>query len=103
MPQTWAVPLEEIERGIQHGVRKVNIDTDCRLAMLGVMRKVADQNRSEFDPRKLLKPAMDAMEQLCADRFERFGTAGNAHRMKPLSLAAMAVRYASGEMDPMIG
>ena len=103
MPQTWGVPLEEIERGIQHGVRKVNIDTDCRLAMLGVMRKVADQNRSEFDPRKLLKPAMDAMEQLCADRFERFGTAGNAHRMKPLSLAAMAVRYASGEMDPMIG
>ena len=101
MPQTWGVPLEEIERGIKHGVRKVNIDTDCRLAMLGAMRKVADEDRSEFDPRKLLKPAMDAMESLCLDRFERFGTGGHAHRMKPLSLAAMAKRYAQGEMDPV--
>ena len=102
MPQTWGVPLEEIERGINHGVRKVNIDTDCRLAMLGVIRKIADENKSEFDPRKFLKPAMDAMEQLCADRFERFGTAGNAARIKPLSLAAMARRYASGTLDPSI-
>ncbi len=102
MPQTWGVPLEEIERGIKHGVRKVNIDTDCRLAMLGVIRKIADENKSEFDPRKFLKPAMDAMEQLCTDRFERFGTAGNATRIKPLSLAAMAKRYASGTLDPLI-
>ena len=102
MPQTWGVPLEEIERGIKNGVRKVNIDTDCRLAMLGVIRKIADENKSEFDPRKFRKPAMDAMEQLCADRFERFGTAGNAARIKPLSLAAMAVRYASGTLDPSI-
>ena len=102
MPQTWGVPLEEIERGIKHGVRKVNIDTDCRLAMLGVIRKIADENKSEFDPRKFLKPAMDAMEKLCADRFERFGTAGNAARIKPLSLAAMSERYASGTLDPSI-
>ena len=102
MPQTWGVPLEEIERGIKHGVRKVNIDTDCRLAMLGVIRKIADENKSEFDPRKFLKPAMDAMEKLCADRFERFGTAGNAARIKPLSLAAMSDRYASGTLDPAI-
>ena len=102
MPQTWGVPLEEIERGIEHGVRKVNIDTDCRLAMLGVIRKIADENKSEFDPRKFLKPAMDAMEKLCADRFERFGTAGNAARIKPLSLAAMSDRYASGTLDPAI-
>ena len=54
MPQTWGVPLEEIERGIKHGVRKVNIDTDCRLAMLGVIRKIANENKSEFDPRKFL-------------------------------------------------
>ena len=102
MPQTWGVPLEEIERGIEHGVRKVNIDTDCRLAMLGVIRKIADENKSEFDPRKFLKPAMDAMEKLCADRFERFGTAGNAARIKPLSLAAMSDRYAGGVLDPSI-
>ena len=102
MPQTWGVPLEEIERGIKHGVRKVNIDTDCRLAMLGMIRKIADENKSEFDPRKFLKPAMDAMERLCADRFERFGTAGNAARIKPLSLAAMAGHYASGTLDPSI-
>ncbi|NBW05256.1 MAG: fructose-bisphosphate aldolase class II [Alphaproteobacteria bacterium] len=103
MPQTWGVPLEEIERGIKNGVRKVNIDTDCRLAMLGIIRKVADENRAEFDPRKFLKPAMDAMESLCADRFERFGTAGHASRIKPLSLAAMAARYADGSLDPAIG
>lgn len=103
MPQTWGVPLEEIERGIKNGVRKVNIDTDCRLAMLGVIRKIADENRSEFDPRKFLQPAMQAMSDLCADRFERFGTAGNASRIKPLSLSAMAGRYASGNLDPVIG
>jgi len=103
MPQTWGVPLEEIERGIKNGVRKVNIDTDCRLAMLGIIRKVADENRAEFDPRKFLKPAMDAMESLCADRFERFGTAGHASRIKPLSLASMAARYADGSLDPAIG
>ena len=102
MPQTWGVPLEEIERGIKHGVRKVNIDTDCRLAMLGVIRKIANENKSEFDPRKFLKPAMGAMEKLCADRFERFGTAGNSARIKPLTLAAMAERYASGMLDPSI-
>ena len=103
MPQTWGVPLEEIERGIKHGVRKVNIDTDCRLAMLGVIRKVATENKSEFDPRKFLKPAMQAMSDLCADRLERFGTAGNASRLKPLSLSAMASRYATGELAPVIG
>ena len=96
------MPLEEIERGIKHGVRKVNIDTDCRLAMLGVIRKIANENKSEFDPRKFLKPAMDAMESLCADRFERFGTAGNAARIEPLSLATMAECYASGTFDPLI-
>jgi fructose-bisphosphate aldolase, class II len=103
MPQTWGVPLAEIERGIKHGVRKVNIDTDCRLAMLGVIRKIADQNKSEFDPRKFLKPAMDAMSVLCADRLERFGAAGHASRIKPVSLSIMAARYAGGSLDPVIG
>ena len=103
MPQTWGVPVAEIERGIKHGVRKVNIDTDCRLAMLGAMRKVTTENRAEFDPRKVLKPAMEAMRALCIDRFERFGTAGNATRIKPISLADMAQRYADNSLDPVIG
>ena len=103
MPQTWGVPVAEIERGIKHGVRKVNIDTDCRLAMLGAMRKVTTENRAEFDPRKVLKPAMEAMRTLCTDRFERFGTAGNASRIKPIPLADMAQRYADNSLDPVIG
>ncbi len=82
MPQTWGAPVEEIARGIKHGVRKVNIDTDCRLAMTAAFRKVATQNKSEFDPRKFLKPAMDAMRDLCRERFEQFGTAGNASKIK---------------------
>ena len=102
MPQTYGVPISEIERGIKHGVRKVNIDTDCRLAMAGIIRKVARQNPSEFDLRKFLKPAADAMQDLCRDRFERFGTAGNAHKIKPVALADMAVRYASGSLAPKI-
>ncbi|MCK0196313.1 fructose-bisphosphate aldolase class II [Ancylobacter sp. 6x-1] len=103
MPQTWGVPVEEIVRGIRHGVRKVNIDTDCRLAMTAQFRKVAQANKSEFDPRKFLKPAMDAMRDLCRERFEQFGTAGQASKIKVLPLAAMAKRYASGALDPVIG
>ncbi|MCZ6861030.1 MAG: fructose-bisphosphate aldolase class II [Alphaproteobacteria bacterium] len=100
MPQTFGVPVEEIVRGIKHGVRKVNIDTDCRLAMTGIFRKVAQNNLAEFDPRKFLKPAMDAMRQLCRDRFEQFGTAGKAGKIKVLTLADMAKRYATGSLDP---
>src|SRR6266576_568283 len=103
MPQTWGVPVEEIVRGIRHGVRKVNIDTDCRLAMTAAFRKVATQSRSEFDPRKFLKPAMDAMRDLCRDRFEQFGTAGNASKIKVVPLAEMAKRYRAGALDPRIG
>ena len=82
MPQTWGVPVEEIQRGIKHGVRKINIDTDNRMAMTGAIRKVAAENAGEFDPRKFLKPAMDAMRELCRQRFEEFGTAGNAARSR---------------------
>ncbi len=103
MPQTFGVPVEEIVRGIKHGVRKVNIDTDCRLAMTAMFRKVAMQARDEFDPRKFLKPAMDAMRDLCRDRFERFGTAGNASKIKVIPLSEMAKRYRSGTLDPQIG
>jgi fructose-bisphosphate aldolase class II len=103
MPQTWGVPVEEIVRGIRHGVRKVNIDTDCRLAMAAAFRKVATQNRSEFDPRKFLKPAMDALRDLCRERFEQFGTAGHASKIKVIPMAEMAKRYRSGALDPRIG
>lgn len=102
MPQTYGVPVEEIERGIRHGVRKVNIDTDCRMAMAGQFRRIATEHPEEFDPRKFLKPAMDAMRNLCRDRFERFGTAGKASRIKVIPLDAMARRYAAGELDPQI-
>lgn len=102
MPQTFGVPLEEIERGIKHGVRKVNIDTDCRLAMAGIIRKVASTSPSEFDVRKFMAPATQAMEAVCLDRFERFNTAGNAHKIKPVSLSDMAARYSSGSLDPVI-
>lgn len=100
MPQTYGVPVEEIERGIRHGVRKVNIDTDCRMAMAGQFRRVAMENPAEFDPRKFLKPAMDALRALCRDRFQRFGTAGQASRIKTTSMDDMAKRYASGNLNP---
>ena len=102
MPQTFGVPVEEIVRGIRHGVRKVNIDTDCRMAMAGQFRRIATTNRAEFDPRKFLKPAMDAMRDLCRDRFEAFGTAGNASRIKVIAMDEMARRYAKGALEPQI-
>ncbi|MBN9672970.1 class II fructose-bisphosphate aldolase [Roseibium aggregatum] len=100
MPQTYGVPVEEIERGIKMGVRKVNIDTDCRMAMTGQFRKLAKDKPAEFDPRKFMIPAMKELEDLCRDRFERFGTAGQAGKIKPVSLDDMAKRYASGALDP---
>ena len=78
MKPTWGVPVEEIQRGIKHGVRKINIDTDNRMALTGAIRKVLTENPGEFDPRKYLAPAMAAMKKLCTERFEQFGTAGNA-------------------------
>jgi len=102
MPQTWGVPVEEIQMGIRYGVRKVNIDTDCRIAMAAQIRRVAMEKKSEFDPRKFLQPSMDALRKLCKQRYEEFGTAGNASRIKPLPLAEVAKRYRSGALDPQI-
>ena len=82
MPQTWGVPVEEIQRGIKHGVRKINIDTDNRMAMTGQIRKVLAENPGEFDPRKYLKPAMEAMTKLCKQRLQEFSTAGQASKIK---------------------
>ena len=103
MPQTWGVPVSEIQEGIRHGVRKINVDTDCRMAMTGQFRKVAMEKKAEFDPRKFLKPAMDALEKLCAQRFEEFGTAGQATLIKVIPMSDMARRYASGSLDPVMG
>jgi fructose-bisphosphate aldolase, class II len=102
MPQTWGVPVEEIVRGIKFGVRKVNIDTDCRLAMAAEIRRVALKNKAEFDLRKFLKPASEALVKLCKQRFEEFGTAGNASKIKVIPLSEMAKRYAAGSLDPQI-
>jgi fructose-bisphosphate aldolase class II len=100
MPQTWGVPVEEIQRGIKNGVRKINIDTDNRMAMTGQIRKILNEHPGEFDPRKYLKPATDAMTKLCKDRLERFNTAGKASKIRPIPLPTMAKRYASGELNP---
>ena len=99
MPQTWGVPIEEIERGIRSGVRKVNIDTDNRLAMTGIIRKVAETDKGQFDLRKFMAPAMDAMQAVCVDRFERFGAAGQAAKIKPVSLSKMGQLYTMGALD----
>jgi fructose-bisphosphate aldolase class II len=102
MKETYGVPVAEIVRGIKHGVRKVNIDTDLRLAAAAEFRRVATTAKSEFDPRKFLKPAMDAMAKVCRERFEAFGTAGHASRIKVIPMAEMAKRYANGQLDPKL-
>lgn len=100
MRETYGVPVDELVRGIRHGVRKINIDTDLRLAAAAEFRRIAQTSPSEFDPRKFLKPSMDAMAGICRSRFEAFGTAGNASRIKVVPMADMARRYAAGALDP---
>ena len=91
--ETYGVPVEEIQRGIQSGVRKINIDTDIRLAMTGAMRKVFAEQPSEFDPRKAFTEARKAARGIVKARFEAFGCAGQAARLKPVTLEAMVKRY----------
>lgn len=102
IPETYGVPVEEIVEGIKHGVRKVNIDTDLRLASTGAIRRFLAENPSEFDPRKYLKVSQDAMVQVCVDRYEAFGTAGNASKINAQSLEVMYQRYLTGELDPKV-
>ncbi|QQA41432.1 class II fructose-bisphosphate aldolase [Pelagovum pacificum] len=92
---TWGVPMEEIRRGIRHGVRKVNIDTDIRLAITAAVRSVMWDNPDEFDPRKFMAPAMTAVTKLATEKFEAFGTAGHAATIRATSLRDMAKRYAA--------
>ena len=91
--ETYGVPVEAIVEGIRNGVRKINIDTDLRLAMSGAMRRLSVQARKEFDPRKFFRVAREAASEICAARFEAFGSAGQAGRIKPLPLEALARRY----------
>jgi fructose-bisphosphate aldolase, class II len=90
---TWGVPVEEIQRGIKHGVRKINVDTDCRLAITGAIRQVFGESPDKFDPRDYLKPARDAMREVCKARMISFGQAGNARKIKIVSLEDMAKKY----------
>jgi fructose-bisphosphate aldolase class II len=102
MGETYGVPVEEIVEGIKHGVRKVNIDTDLRMASTGSVRKFLAENPANFDPRKFLKEATKAMSAICKARYEAFGCAGQAAKIKPISLETMQARYASGDLDPQV-
>jgi fructose-bisphosphate aldolase class II len=102
MGQTYGVPVEEIVEGIKHGVRKVNIDTDLRMASTGAIRKHMFDNKANFDPRKFLKEATVAMKGICKDRFEAFGSAGQADKIKPISLEEMFKRYKSGSLAQQV-
>ncbi|AUX89708.1 fructose-bisphosphate aldolase class II [Acinetobacter variabilis] len=91
--ETYGVPVEQLVEAIKHGVRKINIDTDLRLASTGAMRRMMAEKPSEFDPRKFFSATVDAMKQICIDRYEAFGTAGNADKIRPISLEKMVERY----------
>ncbi|MDK2122576.1 class II fructose-bisphosphate aldolase [Parachitinimonas caeni] len=102
MKETYGVPVEEIVTGIKYGVRKINIDTDIRLAMTGSIRRHLAQHKSEFDPRKFMKDAMLSAKDICKARFEAFGCAGQADRIKPIAMETMADRYKKGELAALI-
>ena len=102
MKETYGVPVEEIQEAIKHGVRKVNIDTDIRLAMTGAIRRFLHENPSKFDPREYNKPAREAAKQICIARYNAFGTSGNASKIKPISLHDMAAAYAAGKLAQQV-
>jgi fructose-bisphosphate aldolase class II len=102
MGETYGVPVEEIVQGIKHGVRKVNIDTDLRMSSTGAVRKFLAENKKEFDPRKWLAASTKGMKEICKQRYQVFGCAGQASKIKVLSLEAMTTRYAKGELDPKV-
>src|SRR5512135_1228396 len=99
MKETYGVPVEEIQEAIKHGVRKVNIDTDIRLAMTAAIRKYLAENPSKFDPRDFLKPAREAAKAICKQRYVQFGCEGQASRIQPVPLTTIAHKYATGELS----
>ena len=102
IPETYGVPVAQIQEGIKNGVRKVNIDTDLRLASTGATRRFLAQNPSEFDPRKFLSETTKAMSDICVARYEAFNTAGNASKIKPISLDTMFDLYQAGKLNALI-
>ncbi|WP_434631647.1 class II fructose-bisphosphate aldolase [Chromobacterium sp. CV08] len=100
--ETYGVPVEEIVEGIKHGVRKVNIDTDLRLASTGAIRQFLAKNPAEFDPRKYLAKTIEAMRDICIARYEAFGAAGQASKIKAVNLDTMANRYLKGELAQIV-
>ena len=102
IPETYGVPVEEICEGIKNGVRKVNIDTDLRLASTGAIRQYLAENKAAFDPRKYLAKAQHAMSDICKARYEAFGTAGHASKIKTISLEQMSHRYESKSLEPNV-
>jgi fructose-bisphosphate aldolase class II len=98
MKQTYGVPIAEIQDAIKHGVRKINIDTDIRLAMTGAVRKFMAENPDKFDAREWLKPAREAAREVCRQRYLEFGCEGQAGRIRPMPLQEVAQRYASGAL-----
>ena len=102
MKETYGVPVEEIQEGIKHGVRKINIDTDIRLAMTAAVRRYLAENPSKFDPRDYLKPAREAAMKICKARYLSFGCEGQAAKIKPLPLDKMAEKYKKGELSQVV-
>lgn len=102
IPETYGVPVEQIQQGIKYGVRKVNIDTDLRLASTGAIRRYMTQHPAEFDPRKYLQESVKAMMEICVARYEAFNAAGHGSKIKPISLDDMVARYLSGKLTPNI-
>ncbi len=102
MKETYGVPVSEIQEAIKFGVRKINIDTDIRLAMTGAIRKYMAENPSKFDPRDYLKPAREAARLICHQRYLEFGCEGQAAKIKPMSLPDVAGRYAKGQLSQVV-
>ncbi len=102
MKETYGVPVEEIQEAIKYGVRKINIDTDIRLAMTGAVRKFLHENPEKFDAREWLKPAREAAKQLCKQRYLEFGCEGQAAKIKGHSLQVVAAQYARGELAQVV-
>ncbi|MBI5781472.1 MAG: fructose-bisphosphate aldolase class II [Rhodocyclales bacterium] len=102
MKETYGVPVEEIQTAIRYGVRKINIDTDIRLAMTGAIRRFFAESPDKFDPREYLKPARAAAKAVCTSRYEAFGCAGMASKIKPIPLEKMAERYRKGELAQQV-
>ncbi|MBP8307550.1 MAG: fructose-bisphosphate aldolase class II [Burkholderiaceae bacterium] len=102
MKETYGVPVEEIQHAIKFGVRKINIDTDIRLAMTAAIRKYMAQNPDKFDPRDYLKPAREAAKQICLQRYQQFGCTGQGSKVQAVALSVMVNRYRAGELAQVV-